>query len=129
LSCVVVSAEYARGSCQLSQTALIQCVDMSGVAGVSFVVAAVNGAIADLIVQRGRWSWRTLGGAAVVPVLLLAVLAYGLFRQAHPVPVIAGPRVAVVQPNAIHFKDPSRAKATFVDRLQFTRTQVAPGIS
>ena len=118
---------YPLGSGQFAQSALIQIADMSGVAGVSFVVAAVNGAIADLIVQRGRWSWRTLGGAAVVPVLLLAVLAYGLFREAHPVPVIAGPRVAVVQPNAIHYKDPSRAKATFEEQLQFTRAEVAPG--
>src|SRR2546425_8208336 len=110
---------YPLGSGQFAQTALIQIADMSGVAGVSFVVAAVNGAIADLIVQRGRGSWRTLGGAAVVPVLLLAVLAYGLFREAHPVPVIAGPRVAVVQPNAIHYKDPSRAQATFEEQLQF----------
>src|SRR5207245_10613981 len=35
---------YPLGSGQFAQTALIQIADMSGVAGVSFVVAAANGA-------------------------------------------------------------------------------------
>ena len=118
---------YPLGSAQFAQTPLIQIADLTGVAGVSFVVAAVNGAIADVIVQRGRWGWQTLSGAAAVPVLLLAVLAYGLFREAHPGPVVAGPRVAVVQPNATHYKDPARAKATFEEQLQFTRAAVTPG--
>src|SRR2546425_7730610 len=73
---------YPLGSGQFAQTALIQIADMSGVAGVSFVGAGGNGAVADLIVPRGRWGWRTRGGAPLVPLLLLAVPPVGPFPAA-----------------------------------------------
>src|SRR5256885_3892842 len=51
---------YPLGSGQFAQTALIQIADMSGVAGVSFVVAAGDGAGGEPIVWRRGWGWGTV---------------------------------------------------------------------
>src|SRR2546426_630961 len=49
---------YSLGSSQYNQADLIQIADMTGIAGVSFVVAAANGALADLWVNRRQLGWR-----------------------------------------------------------------------
>lgn len=118
---------FPLGSAQVAHIDLIQIADLTGVAGVSFLVAAVNGAVADVVLARGRWAWRTLWAPALVPVLLILVLGYGAHARARYGRVIAGPRVAIVQPNATHYRDPAKAKATFAAQLEFTRANVAPG--
>ncbi len=84
---------------------LIQISDLVGAYGVSFVVAAVNGAIADVIIARsaarradstkvpGR-SWRF--SAAFAGSLLVVTTVYGWVRLSQDT-ISPGPRVAVLQ--------------------------------
>ncbi|MGD2080133.1 MAG: apolipoprotein N-acyltransferase [Nitrospirota bacterium] len=65
----------------------IQFADITGVYGVSFLVVAVNGAVADLFITHQRRSekplvnlWPTAVGLAALAVFALAVLGYGQFR-------------------------------------------------
>lgn len=60
---------YAPGG----SPALIQVAELTGVYGLSFVVVAVNGALADLM-RSGRAGWRAALAGAVV---LVAVVSYG----------------------------------------------------
>jgi apolipoprotein N-acyltransferase len=81
------------GYSQVGADRVVQIADLGGVYAVSFVLVAVNVALAD-VVRRG--ALRVL----VVPALLLAAtLAYGQFRLAGAGAPVAGPRVAVVQAN------------------------------
>lgn len=101
---------FALGYSQARFTPLVQIADITGVYGVSFLVAAVNGLLAD--------AWFTLKGASfrprilrrerqvVVPAMALAsafacVLGYGFYRLASP-EATPGPRLAVVQPRIAH---------------------------
>jgi apolipoprotein N-acyltransferase len=84
---------------------LIQVADLAGVYGVSFLVVAVNGALADLYISKRRREERplftltpTLSGYAVVMLLVIAVLIYGTVRlgqarEGEPM------RVSIVQGN------------------------------
>jgi len=83
---------------------------MTGVYGVSFLVAAVNGLLAD-----AWFVWREAGfrvrpvlrepririGAGVIALAFVVVFAYGFARLAGA-SNRDGPRLAVVQPNAVH---------------------------
>jgi apolipoprotein N-acyltransferase len=93
---------YFLGYTQHANLWLIQIADLGGVYAVSFVVAAVNGAIAD-------WLWRRRPNPAPTPparmhafatagvvVLVVGSLIYGFVRLAHP-PFMPGPRVAAIQ--------------------------------
>ncbi|MBN1492233.1 MAG: hypothetical protein JXA69_20135 [Phycisphaerae bacterium] len=96
--------------CQLAHsqvrfTTVIQIADLVGALGVTFVVAMVNGLLADLVVhllasrRAGRvWqsSPRLMVYWLVVLVVLGATVAYGRARLAFD-GTTAGPRVAVVQ--------------------------------
>lgn len=84
---------------------LIQISDLVGAYGVSFVAAAVNGLIADLIFARaahrsGRESpvpkRRIIRGAVAVALLFVGSLVYGLIALNRDT-LSAGPKVAVVQ--------------------------------
>lgn len=118
---------FPLGAAQFARLDLIQIADVTGVAGVSFLVAAVNGAVADVVLARRQWGWRKLWMPALVPLLVVLVLAYGVHAHARYSRLIAGPRVAIVQPNATHYNDPSKAKGTFEEQLVFTRASVAAG--
>ncbi len=66
---------------------LIQIADITGVYGVSFIIVAVNGVIADIFILRGRrmemplfTMLPTVVGYAVVAVLVIVSLVYGGFR-------------------------------------------------
>jgi apolipoprotein N-acyltransferase len=101
---------YALGYSQARVTPLVQGADIVGVYGISFLVAAVNGWLADMWVARRD---APLGGAdsrtrrrvarlAIGLVALFAVaIAYGAMRLATADNEI-GPRVALVQPNVLH---------------------------
>ncbi|HEX8851696.1 MAG TPA: apolipoprotein N-acyltransferase [Gemmatimonadaceae bacterium] len=80
---------------------LAQSVDISGVHGGSFWIAAVNGLLIDAVVARregttreGAWGRRT----AVAAAILLAVVGYGTWRQSHVTLRDLAP-IAIVQPN------------------------------
>ena len=77
---------------------LVQLAEWTGVYGVSFVVVAMNAALADLVVRRG--AVRALGRVGVVAALALAMLLYGRARLATVEAEPAGDvPIAVVQGN------------------------------
>ncbi|MBP7053640.1 MAG: apolipoprotein N-acyltransferase [Phycisphaerae bacterium] len=124
------------GHSQYEHLAMVQIADLVGVAGVSFVVAMVNGLIADLIlfVERSRrvgcahqpsslsehvgghsppytlHASRTLiAGAALTAVVLTGTLLYGQWRlRQAPEYVSEGPVVGSLQSNV-----PQSVKSTF----------------
>ena len=99
---------YFLGYTQHANLWLIQIADLGGVYAVSFVVAAVNGMVAD-------WAWRGKNSSPTPPsrgegvgergraittvatlALLIAAEAYGSVRIQHP-EFAQGPRVAAIQ--------------------------------
>jgi len=101
---------YALGYSQARVTPLVQSADVFGVYGISFLVAAVNGWVADAWAARrdarrgdvGPQRWPRLGRRAVaVAALFAAAIAYGAVRLAAARDE-AGPRLALVQPNVLH---------------------------
>jgi apolipoprotein N-acyltransferase len=84
---------------------IIQVSDLVGAYGVSFVIAMVNGALADLIFARGR-ARRTpalgarrrfaLGSVGAAAIVVVATIVYGQI-QLHRHTSRSGPRVAVIQ--------------------------------
>ncbi len=75
---------FQLGSTQVGWLPLIQIADLAGVWGITFVIAAANGAIVDLIWQRPvSWGarpeirWLPAGFAGA---LLLGTLGYGVLR-------------------------------------------------
>ncbi len=100
---------YALGYSQARFPLLIQVADVTGVYGLSFIIAAVNALAADVwFALRDRreatasGSARRLAVAAgVVALTFLLAGAYGLYRlrSIRPIP---GPSLAIVQPNVSH---------------------------
>lgn len=74
-----------------------QIADITGVLGVSFVMAAFNGWVALWVLNRLSLAnlRRSLIGALL---MVVGVLGYGIYRT-HTERLVAGPRVLVVQPN------------------------------
>lgn len=72
------------GYSQVPLTPLIQVADLTGVHGVTFLVVAVNAAIAELWwrARADGTRWSGLRGAAVVGAVVLAALGYGALRIA-----------------------------------------------
>ncbi len=66
----------ALGYSQTAVPILVQIADLAGVAGVGFVVAAVNAAVA------GWWVRGALQGVAVGALLVVGTIGYGAFRLA-----------------------------------------------
>jgi len=101
---------YRLGASQARFPLLIQVADVTGVYGLSFLVAAVTGLMADAL-----FAWRDRGfglrslvadgrvraGALAVAGLLVAVLGYGAFRL-ETARQEEGPKLAGVQPNVAH---------------------------
>lgn len=82
---------------------LCQVADLTGVYGISFIVAFVNALLALTVLARSarRSTWPAWIGAAA---LLFAVVGYGIFRLSQQT-TTAGPTVLVVQPNDWNFHD------------------------
>lgn len=66
---------------------MIQVADITGVYGISFLVAAVNGAVFDLIYLSKRQSrmplfpfWPTIAGLIALSIIIVSCLSYGLWR-------------------------------------------------
>lgn len=78
------------GYSQIGRDALVQIADATGPYGVSFLLVAVNAAIADVIAERRA----RLARLAPVAALLLVVPAYGAMRLT-TLPPASGPPVSV----------------------------------
>jgi apolipoprotein N-acyltransferase len=100
---------------------LVQTADLGGALFVSFIVAAANGALADIALAPKAArpaALRRSGGAAAG--LVLAALVYGLVRPLS-IELVPGPRVLAVQPwfpqsvkNETE-RDPTRRLAVMLD--------------
>jgi apolipoprotein N-acyltransferase len=92
------------GHSQSEWIALAQLADVTGVYGISFLVAAVNGLVCDavLAIEEGPGQAGRSRGVAWAALCVVALLAgawgYGFFRL-HTTRLHPGPKVAVVQAN------------------------------
>lgn len=101
---------FALGYSQARFAPLVQLADVTGVYGVSFLVAAVNGLLADgfFAMRDAGWSprrmlrsRRVVASATAIGAAFAIAWCYGLVRLA-TTEVAIGPRLAVVQPNIAH---------------------------
>lgn len=118
---------FALGSTQFRHTALIQIADTTGLEGVSFLVAAASGALADVWLnrRRGLSTWRWVWPLPAYAVLVLVTLAYGR-RRIDEASFVYGPRIALTQPNLKHYRDTIQWKRVFEEHVEFTRLEVPP---
>jgi apolipoprotein N-acyltransferase len=101
---------YGLGYSQARFPILIQFADITGFYGISFLVAAVNGLLADLFFALRDAGWkpgpalrtrRIVASAAAVAAGFALATGYGAFRLA-TARHVDGPRLAIVQPNVLH---------------------------
>src|SRR6266404_6274245 len=85
----------ALGYSQYLHLRVIQIAELAGVHAVSFVLLAVNAALAGCVVLRWR---HALVGAGAAAALLAATLVFGTMRLAEPLPEQTV-RVAIIQPS------------------------------
>ena len=102
-----VAAEWLRGHLfggfpwgtlgysQYLRLRVIQIAELAGVHGVSFVLLAVNAALAGCVVLAWR---RALAGVGAAALLVAATLGFGALRLAEPTPTNLA-RVAIIQPS------------------------------
>jgi apolipoprotein N-acyltransferase len=129
--CLWVGAEWLRGHLlggfpwgtlgysQYLRLTVIQVAELGGVHAVSFVLVAVNAALAGALLLSWR---RALGGLALAAVLVGAVLAFGTVRL-REAPATAAVQIALMQP-AIEQPlkwDPDHAAVTLRIYLELTR--------
>jgi apolipoprotein N-acyltransferase len=90
------------GYSQVDVLPLAQIADLTGVFGISFVLAAVNAALAEVCLAFGRRGMplrHAVIGLATCGALVAAVVAYGVERSRLPAAERAPTRVAIVQGN------------------------------
>jgi len=124
---------FRLGTSQARATPMIQIADVLGVYGVSFLVAAANGFLADLWFavrehgarSRAVWTSRRIvvGGIGVL-LASLAVWSYGVFRLTSA-RYEAGPRLAVLQPNIRHLG--SNAVGVHAAQVLMTEEKIEAG--
>ena len=110
------------GHSQYANTTLIQICDITGAAGVSFIVAMVNGLLAEILIgwKRGRPVWREkIVGAVCVAAVLAFAFGYGKWRIAQSSDFLEeGPLIGSVQPNIpSHVKELSENAEMIMDDL------------
>lgn len=121
-------AIFPLGTAQAPNLTLIQIADVSGVAGVSFIVAMGSGAVADVLRAPAPRTARALWPVALFPLTVAGALLYGAYRRGGAAgSFIDGPRIAIIQPNAKHYRDADKAKIAFDDQVRFARAAVTPG--
>lgn len=86
------------GHTQYRYLPIIQIADLAGAYGVTFLVALVNGCIADAILERAWLKPRALARAGVTAAVLLGALGYG-FARLRALDLRPGPTVGLVQGN------------------------------
>jgi len=108
------------GYSQYTFTLFIQSADITGIYGISFMIVAVNGALADYFIVRKRMRDKplysrlyTYSGWVALLVIITANLCYGYYRmhQERPGSTI---RIAIVQGNIEQDKKWDRAYQQFV---------------
>jgi apolipoprotein N-acyltransferase len=124
---------FTLGYSQARFVPLVQVADVTGVYGLSFLVAAVNGWLADLWFALREESWRfrlawrrrrVRAGALSITAVFTVVVLYGYVRLA-TFSVTEGPRLAVVQPNGA--RTPRNVLGTSLLQLFQTDEAVADG--
>lgn len=121
------------GHSQYANTTLIQISDITGAAGVSFILAMVNGLLAELIIgwRRGRVAGRrSVFEAVCVAAVLAVVFGYGKWRIVQTDDFIEeGPLIGSVQPNIpSHVKELSEnAEMIFEDLLEKSELCIEAG--
>jgi len=116
---------FLLGHSQIRLLSMIQIADLAGVFGVSFVVAVVNGWLADLLLRpimiwkkdNGWRAWSVPAGTVVMLILLAATFVYGRFRLTQHISK-AGPEIAVLQGDFELFTD-GRKNSTFEEKRNF----------
>jgi apolipoprotein N-acyltransferase len=114
---------YQLGTSQFRWTELIQIADFTGVYGVSFLIAAFNGALADLFFSSG-WR-RRIASVGIVATFFAGTLVYGMVR-ANDQTIRPGPRLALIQPNERHAFRRADNQGLMPRTIAFTREHVAP---
>ncbi len=128
------------GHSQYEHLAIIQVADLVGAAGVSFVVAMVNGLLADVLVKRTRESpasrfalhasRTTFLGLALTALVLGGTLLYGRWRlRQTPAYVTDGPLVGSLQSNVPQSVKGSfsRSREMFDELMGFSKAAAAAG--
>ncbi len=130
---------FPLGASQAPLLPAIQIADLTGVYGVSCLVAASNGLLADALfswregARDGGWpagvralsrSRRTALCALAVGMAWGGALGYGSWKLGR-VETVAGPRVALVQPNVRH--KGTNAAGVQLTQLWMTETRVEAG--
>ena len=89
------------GYTQVRSIPLVQVAELTGVYGVSFLIVIVNAALAEVCLALGRRRGLAdaMVGATLAGISIAAVLVFGLWRMAGPVPSAPAVRVAVAQAN------------------------------
>ncbi len=136
LAILVVGAEAAwgwlfswrfLGHSQFRNIPLIQIADLFGVAGISFIIAMVNGFIAEIIIdlkKRQVCKQANLVGIILTIFVITAALFYGRYRINEASRFIqAGPRIGVVQSNVPvkSGEDTEPAEVSFLNMLSDSR--------
>ena len=118
---------------QYANTTLIQIADIFGAAGVSFLVAMVNGLAAELIIaakEKSIFKVRNFLKVFAAAVLLAAAVNYGQWRiQQSDKLIQTGPQIAAVQSNVPQFvKESLQADdRIFSDLLQNSKAGAKAG--
>lgn len=124
---------YGLGYALAPVTPLVQFAEITGVYGVSFLVAAINGLLADAYFARreGGAGWlrafrtpRVRRGAITILGAIAVAWSWGTYRLVR-LPLEEGPRLAVIQPNIRHTQ--SNAIGVHLTQLIQTEESVPPG--
>jgi len=112
------------GQSQYTNLRLIQIADIFGELGVSFLVALVNGLIAELLLQAGQHKILRPVNAAKIAIaagFIIAAIIYGNRRIAQAEEsFIYGPLIASVQPNvpSLIKESPDSAESTVAEMIE-----------
>jgi len=123
---------YQVGYAMAPFRALVQIADLTGVYGVSFLVAAVNGWIADAWfaardgggIRAALRARAVRGGAIALAAAVVAAWGYGAYRLA-TVTVVEGPRLGLIQPNLPHSK--RNVMGVHLEQARMTLEGIEPG--
>jgi apolipoprotein N-acyltransferase len=124
---------FRLGTAHAPVTPLIQFADVTGVYGVSFLIAAINGWLADLWFSLREHGWRhragwlsrrVVVGAGCLALAVVAALGYGFLRLSGT-RWSEGPRLAVVQPNIRHLG--TNAVGVHLGQLLMTDEKIPAG--
>ena len=117
---------------QFKNLELIQVADIFGAAGVSFIIAMVNGLIADLVIEfknrHKEFSISSVVGIVLAVSILSTVILYGRYRIVQTANFVSpGPKIVLVQSNVPveAGEDTIPAEVSFIDMLLESRRSLA----